>query len=584
MAFAAEKIDAPGPDALTIMIVDDEAVNRIVVKNMLTEYRANILEARDGREACELCLKVRPDLILMDVMMPEMNGLDATTRIKRHFGEHFVPVVFLTALADDEQLSKCIEVGGDDFLVKPISKPLFQAKVSASLRALKMHRRIAEQRDELSRHQARLQGDMEIAQRILEDVESQHHLGMPNVHYVLRPMETMNGDVILGARRPSGNQIFMVGDFTGHGLPAAIGAQTVNGVFTAMASKGLPLPLIVTELNRKLRALLPVGRFLSACIIELDKETRVAQIWNGGMPDVYVRGENSKLCTFYPSTDLPLGIVDHYEPNVCTTMVSPGTVLVAYSDGVIEAQNEASEQFGAPRLLEVIQRDIPAVALVAKIVDGIAEHVLGAPQRDDISLLVVEYAESVQSDIEQGQAANSVVRQAPLDWDYNVTLAAADLKTDDPVAMLVQVLDAAQGLGVLRTQLFMILTELYSNALEHGLLRLDSKLKHDEDGFSDYYFLRKQRLAALEHGEIRVRCTHRVTTEGGELIIGLRHNGVGFDSSVSLQDLAENREASGRGIRLLRSLCHDLRYEDEGRSAFATYRWRAVVPEVQSSE
>lgn len=109
---------AANPDLLvqparrgTLLLVDDEAVNRLVVRRMLADYAFDVVEAANGREACEACLRIQPDLILMDIMMPVMNGLDATVRIKRHFGETYVPVIFLTAVSDERELLRCIEVG-----------------------------------------------------------------------------------------------------------------------------------------------------------------------------------------------------------------------------------------------------------------------------------------------------------------------------------------------------------------------------------------------------------------------------------------------------------------------------------------
>ncbi|MGE3390790.1 MAG: SpoIIE family protein phosphatase [Gammaproteobacteria bacterium] len=559
----------------TLLIVDDEAVNRLVVRRMLAEYAFDVIEATNGREACEVCLRMQPDLILMDIMMPIMNGLDATVRIKRHFGETHVPVIFLTAVSDERELLRCIEVGGDDFLVKPISGPLLKAKIDSSLRLLAMQRRLAVQRDELLQHTTRVQGDMEIAKKILEAVESQHHLDAENVRYLLRPMEILNGDLILGARRPSGDQVFLVGDFTGHGLPAAIGAQTVSGIFNAMVGKGLALVEIVNELNRKMRALLPVGRFLSACLLEVSRESGLVRVWNGGMPEVLARAARGGVRESFASTDLPLGIVDDYAPTVSTGTLMPGDMLIVHSDGVLEAHDAAGELFGQERLLAAVATASGPAGVLDGIVNAVSRHVQDATQNDDLSILVVEYRHATLTEPELPTDEQATLRQRAMTWKYSVVLSPGDLRVDEPVAKIIQVIDAAQGIGPIRTQLFLILTELYSNALEHGLLGLDSRLKEDPEGFGDYYAARAERLAALDRGSLTITCTHAPSGSGGCLQVSVAHDGVGFDVSVRLRELAENREASGRGIPLVKSLCDSLEYSDEGRCATACYRWRS---------
>ena len=130
-AGQTKHLDATG---LTALVVDDEPVNRMVLSAMLRSVGFRIDEVANGAQACDYCLEQTPDIIFMDIMMPQMDGFEATQRIKRHLGETFVPVIFLTAITDEAQLRQSIEVGGDDFMTKPYSKVLLHAKIDAALR------------------------------------------------------------------------------------------------------------------------------------------------------------------------------------------------------------------------------------------------------------------------------------------------------------------------------------------------------------------------------------------------------------------------------------------------------------------
>ena len=577
--MAALEKDVTGGSAQTplrCLVVDDEAVNRMVLSAMLRGQGFEIIEAEDGERGVEICRTLVPDLIFMDIMMPTMDGFEATTRIKEMLGDVFVPVIFLTAISDEIQLRRCIEVGGDDFLTKPYSRTLLQAKIDAALRVRAMHLDLARQRDELASYRNRQQRDLEVAKRILDNVGTREELALPNIRYLLQPMELLNGDIILAATRPTGEQCFLVGDFTGHGLPAAIGAMTVHGVFISMVNKGFGLDEVVNELNRKMCALLPVDRFLSAAILELENETGMLKVWNGGLPDVLVRSVDGEIISRFRSVNLPLGIVapERYTSRSVTMALQPGDQVLAYSDGLVEAHSPNAELFGNQRLEGVLASPGTMDERFDALMESLAEHVQTAPQSDDISILAFRCEPELNTRGKK-DASPKPVGKPPGHWGFLINLDAAALKKSEPVATVMQVMDTAQGLGALRTPLFMVLTELFSNALEHGLLGLSSDIKQGPNGFADYYEARQQRLEALQEGELTIDCQHLRDAQGGVLRIRVAHSGLGFDPASLPIHLDQNTEFKGRGIRLVRSLCESLEYGDEGREAIALYRWSA---------
>jgi len=114
-----------------ILVVDDEPTNRMILGAQLRHLGYEIVEAADGREAVTLAQETRPDIVFMDIMMPEMDGYEATRRIKADAGDRYLPVIFLTALTAEEDMVKGLETGGDDFLIKPVSFAMLQARLNA---------------------------------------------------------------------------------------------------------------------------------------------------------------------------------------------------------------------------------------------------------------------------------------------------------------------------------------------------------------------------------------------------------------------------------------------------------------------
>ena len=545
--------------ALKALVVDDELVNRMVLVAMLRAQGFDTIEAENGEQACAVCAEVVPDFIFMDILMPKMDGFEATQRIKKMLGSAFVPVLFLTAISEESQLRRCIEVGGDDFLSKPYSRILLEAKIAASLRVRGMNLDLAAQRDELTDYRDHQQRDMAVAKRILDNVATREELAVGNVRYLLQPMELLNGDIILAA--------------TGHGLPAAIGAMTVHGVFMSMVAKGLGVEEIARELNRKMCELLPVERFLSAAILELHNETGLFKVWNGGMPDILVRNAEGTSISRFRSVNLPLGIVspETYRSTTASGALKPGDQVLVYSDGLTEAHNRAADLFGDARLQAVFAQPGDPDQLFDRLLASLAEHVQAAPQSDDVSILYVR----CDPDLPSAKRASgpATVTQPPGHWDFSIVLDAAALKRSEPVATVIQVMETVQGLGALRTPLFMVLTELFSNALEHGLLGLASDIKQRPNGFFEYYAARQQRLDALEEASLSIACQHLPAADGGRLTVRLLHNGAGFDPAGLPSSQGVSTQLKGRGIRLVRSLCESLEYRDGGREAIAVYRW-----------
>jgi len=124
------------------LIVDDEKTNRLVLKSLLAKQGYQTIEAVNGQEAIDLFHRENPSIIFMDVMMPVLDGYEATRQIKAASANHFVPVIFLTAMSDEEALAQCIEAGGDDFLVKPYDKLILQSKIRSMQRIAVLNREV----------------------------------------------------------------------------------------------------------------------------------------------------------------------------------------------------------------------------------------------------------------------------------------------------------------------------------------------------------------------------------------------------------------------------------------------------------
>jgi len=516
----------------------------------------------------------QPDLVLMDVMMPDMDGYEATSRIKALTRERFVPVIFLTAMTDAQAMVHCVECGGDDFLHKPYKHAILKAKIAALERIRQLYTTLQTQKDALASHHRRLQHEYEVAEKLCSTIVHPGCLDAPHLKHLLSPMAIFNGDLLLAARKPSGGLHIMLGDFTGHGLPAAVGAMPVADIFYAMTAKGYAISDIVAEANQKLKAILPTGIFCAAALLDLDATYSQLTVWNGGLPDVLLRQPAGGPLRRLHSQHLPLGVVHNarLDRSVEVLDLMPGERVYAYTDGVIEASAPTGTMFSQPRLEVYLTQDCAPEQVFETICDGLIAFRAGGPQRDDLTLIEITCDAKLANQASPEATAASVTK-APACWHMALKLDAMTLRTLDPLPQIMQMLMALQGLHAHRERLYIILAELFANALEHGLLGLDSGLKHTPQGFVTYYTAREQSLAALKHGWIKIALTHKAVGTTGQLTLRLEDSGPGFDYQRCWPDLTVNTTHSGRGITLVRALCQALTYYGVGNCVEAVYVW-----------
>lgn len=187
-----------------------------------------------------------------------------------------------------------------------------------------------------------------------------------------------------------------------------------------------------------------------------------------------------------------------------------------------------------------------------------------------LGLTVVDAAHD-QTDM---SAINKISPQlGPFAWEASFNLSAAMLRDVDVTAMLINVVMQLQAPHEHQQRIYIVLAELYSNALEHGLLGLNSQMKTSASGFADYYDERSQRLAKLVSGFIRITLQHQPAGEGGDLHIRVEDSGSGFDAETVMLDAMAAEQLSGRGSQIIRQLCSSFYYTHNGRVAHAIYHW-----------
>ncbi len=557
---------------LCILIADDNHSDRLILQSILSKAGHKVFAAEDGQRAVDLFSLHKPNIVLLDAMMPVMDGYEAARKIKELAGEQLVPIIFLTSLRETEALARCLEVGGDDFLTKPYNKIILQAKLNALYRMQQLYDTVAKQRDEIKFHTDRLVQEQDVAKKVFDNIAHPGCLSAGNIRYVLSPMYVFNGDVLLAAEKPSGGLHVFLGDFTGHGLPAAIGAMPVSEIFYGMTLKGFALNDILSEINSRLKEILPTGVFCCAIGADIDFRQELIHVWNGGMPDGYLLKQNGELIAKVPSRNLPLGVLssERFSTRVQTEQFPIESRIFMTSDGLAELDNGEGVLFGHDTVEKVIA-NVGSKNIVDAIMQEITRFMRHEQQSDDLTFVEV-VGRPTQFEESAKKTGGSLRWSGPQDWKLEYELRPQALRTFDPLPMVLQMLMESPGLRSHRGRVFTILAELYSNALDHGVLGLSSSLKQSPQGFAEYYQMRIARMESLQEGFVRFAIEHLPTPDGGRIVMRLQDSGKGFDWRAYEAKL--NLEGySGRGLPLIRSLCESFQYEGEGNCVTAVYKW-----------
>lgn len=391
-AHDREGSDRPeGRGTLTVLLVDDSPAILSLLRGFLAAQGHRVRTAEDGAEALQAFAEELPDIVLMDVVMPNVDGIEATRRMRERAGGRWVPVILMSALGAEADMIRGLEAGADDYLPKPVHLAVLRAKIGAFQRIIAMQGELSSQAEALRKLQDEQTYEHELAAALIENIVHRDGLTDAALHWQVLPSARFSGDVVAAARSPEGRLYALLGDATGHGLAASVSLIPALQVFYGMVRKGLPLQVLAREMNQRLREQLPVGRYFAAAIVTLDERSRRLEYWNGGMPPGLVLATDGTIREQILSGHVAMGILSDSEFEDDCTVVnwSPGDILLLYSDGLIEAEADGGEPFGADRLRDAV-RQSRGESIVETVMASLHTHLGCAATHDDASILAID--------------------------------------------------------------------------------------------------------------------------------------------------------------------------------------------------
>ncbi|QOL24778.1 SpoIIE family protein phosphatase [Thalassotalea sp. LPB0316] len=567
-------------DKKSALVVDDSRSQRSYIRALLIELGYQVHTAENGAVGVNKFSKYHPDIVLMDINMPIMDGFEAAKIIKSTSNNGFCPLIFVTTMNSEKTTLESAQVGGDGILVMPFTPEVFKAKIMSL-------QRISDLYQELTLLQQSQLHDAELAEQVMASVIDSRNYSPEYIAIVKQAASLFSGDIQLSERCPNGDVNILLGDFTGHGLRSSVGAIPVAETFRTMTKKGFSLLEITSQLNQQLYELLPSDLFLAAGLATVSFDEKSFYVVNAGIPDILLIGDEGMVKHHITSSHPPLGIMPRLLPSAALDVFAMEITdnLLMISDGVIEARNSAGEFYGEQRLHQLISHLVGEHDVARLLLNDVNLFVSGVEQGDDISIINVAcklFQKSEQEPLSSREYPQLAPDSLPLSekpsWSWRVVLNDQRLASVNPVPLAMNQLKDIEEDGEHWQSVYTILTELYINALDHGILLLDSSLKNSVEGFSQYFRLRAEKLNQAITGSIAISIDLYSFSRGGKVVIRVNDSGAGFDvESVLKQRInhaqANNQVLSGRGIELVSKLCETLSYNNFGTSVEASYLW-----------
>jgi serine phosphatase RsbU (regulator of sigma subunit) len=374
-----------------ILVVDDIPDNRELLCRLLSRQGHATAIAANGKEALECLAKEQFDCVLLDIMMPVMGGIETLSRLKSDETLRHIPVIVVSAIDDVDNVVKCIELGAEDYLFKPVNKVILNARVSASLEKKRL-------RDQEQAYTLHVKHELELGRQIQADFLPET-LPQPHgweVAVSFEPAFEVAGDFydvfVLGADR----LCFVIADVCGKGVGAALFMSLVRSLMRAYAeqAKGGDSDILnaVTLTNSYLTRYHRLkNSFLFTTLLfgVLDtKKGTLRYIAAGHYPPLIL--SKSGAITSLELCGPALGILTEPDFMAKEAPLSKGDILLAYTDGVTEAKNAAEELYTKERLIAVLEsRPHDAKTLLVRIEAGLANYIGDTEQSDDITMMAI---------------------------------------------------------------------------------------------------------------------------------------------------------------------------------------------------
>ena len=386
--------DEPSP--MRVLVVEDDPFTLTILKKRLLKEGHEIATAINGREGLEKVDSFRPDLILSDWMMPEMDGYQFCQEIRKRPDGQNLYFILLTAKDKNEDKVSALDTGADEYLVKPCDGRELMARLRAAHRLLKLQKDLAQSNLKLEQAYRRINDEIQAASLIQRSLLPQQLLVVPgyrfSAHY--QPSTACSGDFYDMVMLEDGRLGLVIGDVSGHGTPAMVAMALIHALFHVTSLEARNPASLLFAINNSMFEHLPTPQYATMFYSLLNPLTGELAFSSAGHNPPLLFDPKAGRCEYLEGCEgFPIKLIAPDMPyDDHSTRLEPGQALILYTDGLTEAFDPEDRQFGNEGLKEAVSRAgvTNPTNLQAAILDSLDLFRQKRPIQDDLSLLIVE--------------------------------------------------------------------------------------------------------------------------------------------------------------------------------------------------
>jgi sigma-B regulation protein RsbU (phosphoserine phosphatase) len=380
--------DVKSPATGSILVVDDTLANLRLLSSILAERGHRVRPVPSGALALAAARAEPPDLILLDILMPEMDGYEVCDQLKNDPATRDIPIIFISALDATQDKVRAFHAGGVDYVTKPFQIEEVLARVETHLALRRLQKELQQANETMER-------ELELAGRVQASFVPRTVLDIPGwqLSVTLIPSRETSGDFYDISPLPDGRVGLLVADVVDKGVAAAL-FMALSWILVRTYAEEYPNQpdLVLSAVNDRILRDTAADQFVTAFYGVLDPQTgRLVYSNAGHCPPFLISAQDEEEPQKLVRTGMPLGILEDASWESRSVDLGPGDVLVLYTDGITEAENADSASFGEEGLVASVRATLgePALAIRDAILAELRRFVGTAAQFDDIALAVV---------------------------------------------------------------------------------------------------------------------------------------------------------------------------------------------------
>lgn len=400
MNVQSSQVSASSEKRPLVLIVDDNEGKRELLACILRRH-FEIAQCQDGLTGLKAIDELNPDVVLLDVLMPGLDGFEVCRRLKAEPRTAEIPVLFVTVLDQDQERVDGLDLGAEDFINWPVNGSELVARINARIRSRQplaqlrnvveeQSRQIEEDRQREAATEYELEQARLVQQRFVTSVFPEGR-GLTFAHHY-RPSRQVGGDLFDVVTVNDHEVAILMADVSGHGMPAALLTSVCKVLFRTGVEHCDGPAKMLRWLNRQISAYLATGEFLTVFIGWWNSHERVFSYAGAGHPPALLLGPGHEVVErLYVSPGI-VGIMPDSDFTASAMRLASGQRLTLYTDGITEAMNRDQELFGEDRLADTYLQAamLPLDGMVQHVFNVVDGFLAGAPQSDDQALLAME--------------------------------------------------------------------------------------------------------------------------------------------------------------------------------------------------